>query len=309
MPSIKTSSRPTPFQILVHLFMAPQSSGTFNWQLAPDQMSRLADDLRWLVLRRVFPALNGSSPYKALLQKHAIRVDSLDSAFFREVLDIVKEKHAKSFNLASVRKMDDLECLREYFLPVILEWAASERSTSVSRERTPSIEEMVYHEDSSGNVYQRFPDEFAWILSGLSPDNEPDEPRVIPDEQAQFARRIASMLTISLRKILDSGRFDKYLLLMCRLEDSACTWEMTFDYLQTVGIKKYSNWKSLSVVANRALRDFIADLPIEARVVLHQDDQTLTREERHARLRQAVSAALEIDPLPSPREVLAEMVA
>jgi hypothetical protein len=309
MPSTKAPSRPTPFQILVHLFMAPQSSGTFNWQLAPDQMSRLADDLRWLVLRRVFPALNGGSPYKALLQKHAIRVDSLDSAFFREVLDIVKEKNASSFNLASARKMDDLECLSEYFLPVILEWAESERSTSVSRERTPSIEEIVYHEDSSGNVYQRFPDEFAWALSRLSPDNEQDEPLEIPDDQAQFARRIASMLTSSLRKIHDSGRFEKYLLLMCRLEDNSCTWEMTFDYLQTVGIKKYSSWKSLSVVANRALKEFIADLPSEARVVLHQDDQSLTREERHARLRQAVSAALEIDPLPSPREVLAEMVA
>ena len=307
MPDTSPRHRSTPFQLLVHLFMTPQSSGTFSWQLAPDQMTHLADDLRWLVLRRVFPALDGGSPYKALLQKHAIRVDSLDTAFFRDVLELVREKHAESFDLASARKMDDLECLKAYFLPTILSWAESERSTSVSRERTPSIEDLITHEDSSGNVYQRFPDEFAWVVQRQSPALELEPPREIPEEMCRFARRIASQLTASLRKVLESGKYEKYILLMSRLEDDACTWEMTFDYLQAFGVKRYSNWKSLSVVANRALKEFVGDLPREARVALHQDDPGLTREEKHARLREAVSAALEIDPLPSPKQILAQV--
>jgi hypothetical protein len=309
MASATSRHRQTPFQLLVHLFMTPQSSGTFSWQLAPDQMTRLAEDLRWIVLRRVFTELGGCSPYKALLQKHAIRVDSLDTAFFREVLDLVREKYLKSFNLGQARMMDDLACIREFFLPVILDWAESERSTSVARDRTPSIEDLVTHEDSAGNVYQRFPDEFSWALRQSAPDFEHEPPREIPREMRTFARRMASELTSGLRKLLESGKYEKYILLMSRLEDDTCTWEMTFDYLQASGIKRYSSWKSLSVVSNRALREYVSGLPADLRKLLHQDDPSLTSEEKCTRLREAVSAALQIEPLPSVREVLAGAVA
>ncbi|MFH1677032.1 MAG: hypothetical protein ABIC40_08395, partial [bacterium] len=67
MPRTPSPRHSTPFQLLVHLMMAPAASGTFSWQLAPDQLTRLAADLRWLVLRRIFPELDGRSPYKALL--------------------------------------------------------------------------------------------------------------------------------------------------------------------------------------------------------------------------------------------------
>jgi hypothetical protein len=272
-------------------------------------MNSLAEELRWLVLRRVFTALNGASPYKALLQKHAIRVDSLDTAFFREVLEVVRDKHSKSFNLNKARSLDDLDCLREYFLPVIFDWAASERSTTVARDKTPSIEDLIVHEDSCGNIYHRFPDEFSWELKRSAPDFEKEEHREIPEEMKLFARRVASELTDSLKKLLESGKYEKYVLLRSRLEDDACTWEMTFDYLQAFGVSKYSSWKSMSVVANRALKDFVSDLSPELRTTLHQDDPKITQEEKHARLREAVSAALELNPLPAPREVLAEMVA
>jgi hypothetical protein len=304
MSCVTSRTRQTPFQLLVHLVMTPQSSGTFSWQQSPDQMTRLAEDLRWMILRRVFTDLNGCSPYKALLQKHAIRVDSLDTAFFREILDIAREKHVKNFNLSHARQLTDLQILQEYFLPLILDWAESERSTSVARERTPSIEDLIFHEDSSGNVYQRFPDEFAWAISRLSPNIEPEAPREIPEELRQFARRIASELTKALKKVLDSGKYEKYILLMSRLEDGACTWEMTFDYLQSFGIKRYSNWKSLSVVANRALREFVETLPDDVSEALHQNDESISREEKFNRLRNAVSASLELEPLPSPREVV-----
>jgi len=299
--------RSTPLEILIHLLMAPVASGTFSWQLSPDQMSRLADDLRWTILRRVFPGLNGRTPYRALLQKHAIRVESLDSSFFRDVLEVIRDGSARSFRLSEAREMDDLECLETWFIPVVLEWAENERSSSVSRERTPSIEDLIIHEDSSGNLYQRFPDEFAWVVRRLAPDVEPDPPRELPDEMRAFVHRIASELTSALKRILDSGKLEKYLLLMARLEDDICTWEMTFDYLNSLGLKRYSSWKSLSVVANRTLKDFAAGLPLEVRSALHQDDPKLSREERHDRLRTAVAAALEINPLPTPMEILAKV--
>jgi hypothetical protein len=309
MSSSAPRRRNSPFQLLVHLMMAPRSSGTFSWQIAPDQMASLAEDLRWIVLRRIFPDLNGATPYRALLQKHAIRVESLDVAFFREVLDVIREEYASSFSLSAVRALSDLECLKQHFLPVILTWAATERSTSVARERTPSIEDLVLHEDMNGNLYQRFPDEFSWELRRSAPDICPNAPRELPEDMKKFARRIASDLTCRLKELLDSGKYEKYVLLMSRLEDDACTWEMTFDYLKTFGVKRYSSWKSLSVVANRALKEFVGGLPPDLRVVLHQDDPLISQEEKHARLREAVSAALEINPLPSPREILAEMVA
>ena len=200
--------------------------------------------------------------------------------------------------------MDDLSILKTFFLPVILDWAVSERSTSVARERTPSIEDLVTHEDSAGNIYQRFPDEFSWALRSLAPDLEPEPPREIPAEMREFAKRIASQLTSGLRKLLETRKFEKYILLMCRLEDDACTWEMTFDYLRSAGIKRYSSWKSLSVVSNRALKEYVSGLPVDLRRALHQDDPRLTSEEKCARLREAVSSALKIEELPSVREVV-----
>jgi hypothetical protein len=92
---------------------------------------------------------------------------------------------------------------------------------------------------------------------------------------------------------------------MARLEDDICTWEMTFDYLRSLGVKRYSSWKSLSVVANRSLREFVQELPDHVRAALHQDDPDLSREEKHDRLRLAVTAALELDPLPTPGDILA----
>jgi hypothetical protein len=80
---------------------------------------------------------------------------------------------------------------------------------------------------------------------------------------------------------------------------------MTFDYLKAAGLKKYANWKSLSVVANRALREFISGLPKDTREALHQDDPALSQEEKHARLRDAVSATLDLHPLPTVKEILA----
>jgi hypothetical protein len=297
--------RNTPLQILIHLTMAPRSGGSFSWQLQPEQVNRLADDLRWIVLRRIFPELGGRSPYRAKLQKHAIRVESLDREFFREVLEVVADRHAKSFSLHMARELDDLGCLEEYFLPVILEWACCERSTSVSRERTPSIEDLITHEDSSGNIYQRFPDEFSWIIRRDRPDVEPEAPRELPEEIVDYLHRVARELTGALRRVLESGKLEKYLLLMARLEDNVCTWEMTFDYLSTIGHSGYSSWKSLSVVSNRALKEYVAGLPRDIRKALHQDDNELSKEEKHAILREAVNAALEIDPLPTPQEVLA----
>jgi len=297
--------RSTPLEILIHLLMAPVSSGTFSWQPAPDMMKRLADDLRWIVLRKVFTDLNGRTPYRAYIQKHAIRVESLDNAFFADVLEVLRDRHGRDFKLSEAREMDELEILEAWFIPTILEWAENERSTSVSRERTPSIEELIIHEDSSGNIYQRFPDDFAWVISKGSPAFDPEPARELPDEMCEFVRHIASELTSALRNIYENEKLEKYLLLMSRLEDSVCTWEMTFDYLNSLGMKRYSSWKSLSVVANRALKQFVDKLPEDVKVALHQDDPDLTREERHERLRMAVSAALELDPLPTPLEIMA----
>ncbi len=299
--------RSTPIEILIHLLMAPVSSGTYSWRPAPDQLSKLAEDLRWTILRKVYTELKGRTPYRAFLQKHAIKVESLDRAFFQEVLEVIRDRHAGSFSLREARDMEEAQCLEAYFIPVILEWAENERSTSVSRERTPSIEDLVMHEDSSGNLYQRFPDEFAWAVSRTSPDVDPDPPRELPAEMRAFVHRIAGELTRALRRILESGKPDRYLLLMSRLEDDVCTWEMTFDYLKALGMKKYSSWKSLSVVANRALGQFVRELPADVRTALRQDDPALSREEKHDRLRMAVAAALQIDPLPSPMEVLSEV--
>jgi len=291
-------------ELLIHILMAPTSSGTFSWQPAPDQLSRYASDLRWAILRRIFPELGGKTPYRALLQKHAIRVDSLDKPFLREVLEVVRDRFAKSFSISAARDMSDLELLKTYFIPVVLEWAENERSVSVARERTPSIEDLISHEDSSGNVYQRFPDEFSWAVSRLSPGMEAEAPRELPDEMVELVHRIADQLTRSLGLILESGNLEKYILLMARLEDNICTWEMTFDYLNSLGMKRYSSWKSLSVVANRAMKEFVGGLPSEVKSALHQDDPALSREEKHERLRMAVAAALEISPLPTPMEVL-----
>ncbi len=307
MPDTAKSRHTSPLELLIHVLMAPRSSGTFSWQLAPDQLNKLAGDLRWTILRRIFPELNGRSPYRALIQKHAIRVDSLDRPFFRDVLEVIRDRHAKSFDINEARNMNDLELLETFFIPVILEWAENERSTSVAREQTPSIEELITHEDSSGNIYQRFPDEFAWVINKLSPDKVPDPPREIPDDMREFVHRIASQLTKALRSILDSGKLDKYVILMARLEDNICTWEMTFDYLNSLGMKRYASWKSLSVVANRALKQFADKLPDEVKTALHQDDPDLTREEKHDRLRTAVTAALELDPLPTPKEIMASV--
>jgi len=268
-------------------------------------MKRLADDLRWIVLRKVFTDLNGRTPYRAFIQKHAIRVESLDNAFFADVLEVMRDRNGKGFQLSDAREMDELEILEAWFIPVILEWAENERSTSVSRERTPSIEDLIIHEDSSGNIYQRFPDDFAWVISKGSPGIDPEPARELPDEMCEFVRHIASELTSALRNIYENEKLEKYLLLMSRLEDSVCTWEMTFDYLNSLGMKRYSSWKSLSVVANRALKQFVDKLPEDVKVALHQDDPDLTREERHERLRMAVSAALELDPLPTPLEIMA----
>ncbi len=301
--------RSTPLEVLIHVLMTPTTNGTYSWQLAPDQMNRLADDLRWIILRKIYPELGGKSPYRSMIQKHAIRVGSLDRAFFLDILEVVRDLHARNFDLHAARDLEEIEVIENYFLPVILEWAENERSTSVARERTPSIEELITHEDSSGNLYQRFPDEFAWVVHKDSPDHEPEPQRVIPDEMVEFVHRIAGELTSALRKVLEKGKLEKYIILMSRLEDNTCTWEMTFEYLNSLGLKKYSSWKSLSVVANRAMRDFTGSLPEDVRGALHQDDPELTREEKHERLRMAVAAALELDPLPTPMEVLAEATA
>ncbi len=307
MAETKGRKRNTPLQILIHLTMSPSSRGSFSWQLAPGQVNRIADDLRWIVLRRIFVELGGKSPYRAKLQKHAIKVDSLDIEFFKEVLEVVADRNSKSFDFNTARDLTDLECLDAYFIPVILEWACSERSTSVSRERTPSLEELITHEDSTGNIYQRFPDEFSWVVKKYSPGIEPEPVRVLPEEMNKFLHRVAGELTKALRRVLESGRLEKYLVLMARLEDNICTWEMTYDYLNALGLKRYSNWKSLSVVANRALKEFVGYLPDEVKFALHQDDNKLSREEKHDILREAVAAALELDPLPTPREVMAEV--
>lgn len=304
MSSSYKRHRTSPLEILIHILMAPVSSGTFSWQPAPDHLRRFAEDLRWTILRKVFTELNGKTPYSGLIQKHAIKVESLDVPFFTDCLEVIRDKHAKGFRIAEAREFSEIELIREFFLPVILEWAENERSVSVSRENTPSIEDLITHEDSSGNIYQRFPDDFAWVVNRFSPSLEPDPPREIPDEMRDFVRRVASELTRALRKFLDSGRHEKYILLMARLEDSICTWEMTFDYLKSLGMNRYASWKSLSVVANRAMREFIDDLPDDVSEVLHQNDPKLTKEERHDRLRLAVTAALELDPLPSPMELL-----
>lgn len=304
MPARAIKSRPTPLQLLIHLFMTPQVSGTFSWQLAPDQMSKLSEDLRWLILRKVFPSIGGTI-YRIFLQKRAIRIDSLDAAFFREVLDLVKAEHSRAFNLSTARKMDDLTCIKEYFLPIIIKWAKSERSTSVSRELTPSIEDLIFHQDSSGNIYQRFPDEFCWILKQTSPDNDADSQREIPREMLDFVHHIARELTDALRNLLDHGKFDKYIILLSRLEEDSCTWEMTHAYLKKLGVTKYSSWKSFSVVSNRIIREYCGCLPADVLDALHQNDSNLTAEEKHTILREAVSASLELYPLPSPKELIA----
>ncbi|HDS30074.1 MAG TPA: hypothetical protein ENN67_03435 [Firmicutes bacterium] len=300
--------RNSPLQILVHLTMAPKSGGSFSWSIRPELSNRLADDLRWIVLRKIFPQLGGKSPYAAKLQKHAIRVESLDREFFREVIEVVAVNHSKSFSLNEARRLDELQCLEKYFIPVILEWACCERSVSVSRERTPSIEELITHEDSSGNVYHRFPDEFSWAVRKSSPEFEPEPARDLPDEMIGFARKIASELTRSLRMIYENGKLDKYVLLMARLEDNVCTWDMTFNYLSALGVNRYSSWKSLSVVANRAMKEFVDGLPDDIRTALRQDDSSITKEEKHSIIRQAVNAALELDSLPTPQELLARTV-
>ncbi|MCX6645772.1 MAG: hypothetical protein NTY09_05375 [bacterium] len=307
MSSTAKRRRSTPLEVLIHLMMAPGSGGTFSWQPAPDHLRRFADDLRWTILRKVYSELNGKTPYSGLIQKHAIRVESLDLPFFMDCLEVIRDKNSRSFRISEVRRLSEIELIRQFFLPVILEWAENERSVSVSRENTPSIEDLITHEDSSGNIYQRFPDEFAWAVNRFSPSLEPEQPREIPDEMRDFVRRVASELTKSLRNFLDNGKQEKYIILMARLEDNICTWEMTFDYLNSLGMNRYTNWKSLSVVANRAMREFIDNLPDEVTELLHQNDPSLTKEEKHDRLRLAVTAALEIDPLPSPREMLSRV--
>lgn len=304
MKSRARKERSTPLTLLIHLIMAPSGGGTFSWEIAPDQLSRLAEDLRWLVLRKISSELNGKSPYGAFLQKHSIRIESLDIAFFREILLLAKQEYGGSFNLHEARELTDIQCLEHYFIPLILEWAESERSLSVSREKTPSIEDLITCEDSSGNIYQRFPEEFSWVLQQSDPTFEKESRRIIPEEMRQFTLMVASELRASLKNIIDSGRLDKYIILMSRLEDDICTWDMTFDYLKSLGISKYTSWKSLSVVANRAMKEFVGSLPGEVKAVLHQDDPGLTREEKHHRLRLAVGAALELDPLPTPKELL-----
>jgi len=303
---MRRDHRATPMEIIIHLLMAPRSSGTYSWQLAPEKIRKLAEDLRWTILRKIFPVLNGKSPYGAMLQKHAISVESLDPRFFEEILEVIRCKYQDGFDIGRARDMEEIELIEEYFIPAILEWADPERSTSVSREKTPSIEDLITQEDSSGNSYQRFPDEFSWVLAQNAPDIDKSERREIPEEMKRFVHRIAIALTDELKNIYNSGKLDKYLILMSRLEDDICTWEMTYDYLNSLGVNKYSSWKSLSVVANRTLKRFVGNLPDDVRCALHQDDPELSREEKHARLRLAVTAALELNPLPTPMEVLAE---
>lgn len=304
MPRTSTRRRTSPFEILIHLLMAPVSSGTFSWQLAPDQLKKFADDIRWTILRKVYPELNGKTPYGALIQKHAVKVQSLDHPFFSDILEVIRDKNARTFDLDTVRDLSEIELLKEFFVPLVLEWAENERSVSVSRENTPSIEELITHEDSSGNLYQRFPDEFSWAIFKLTPGIDPDPPMKIPLDMQRFVHRIARELTNALRNIFENGKLEKYILLMARLEDNICTWEMTFDYLNSLGMKRYSSWKSMSVVANRALREYVRKLPDDVKTTLHQDDPDLSKEEKHDRLRLAVTAALELDPLPTPMEVL-----
>jgi hypothetical protein len=296
--------RSAPLEILIHLLMSPVSRGTFSWQPAPDQIRQYASDLRWTILRKVYTDLNGRTTYSGLIQKHAVRVESLDLQFFTEILEVIRENNPGSFSIMNARKLSEVDLIKQYFLPVILEWAENERSVSVSRENTPSIEDLITHEDSSGNIYQRFPDEFSWAINRFSPATESDPERVIPDDMREFVHRIAAELTKALRKFLDSGRHEKYILLMARLEDNICTWEMTFDYLNSLGMNRYTNWKSLSVVGNRAMREFIRSLPEDVVKSLHQDDPSLTEEEKHDRLRLAVTAAQELNPLPTPMELL-----
>jgi len=305
MPRTGNKRRSSVIELLIHLLLTPSTRGTFSWSLAPDQMNRLADDLRWTILRKIYPGLGGKSPYRAHIQKHAIKVESLDRPFFRDVLEVVRDHHARSFSIHDAREMNELALLETYFIPVILEWAENERSTSVARERTPSIEELITHEDSSGNVYQRFPEEFAWAINRLSPGVDPESAREIPADMQDYARRIAYELTGALMRLLNKKKFEKYIILVSRLEDNTCTWEMTFNYLNELGLNRYSSWKSLSVVANRAMNDFVRDLPPDVRTALHQEDPELSREEKHERLRTAVAAAMELNPVPSPREVLA----
>jgi len=300
-----STNRTSVLEILIHLSMTPSSGGTFSWQLAPEQRNKLAADLRWVILRKIYTELNGCSPYKALLQKHAIRVDSLDKEFFCEILEVIRQRHSKSINIFELRDMDEIDLVKTYFIPLILEWAESERSTSVSREKTPSIEELVTHEDSTGNIYYRFPEEFSWAVTQNTPGREVGEQRVIPDEMKEFVHKIAAELTNALQKLLDRKKFEKYIILLSRLEDNVCTWELTYKYLQQMGVKRYSSWKSLSVVANRAMKEFVKGLPDDVKTALHQDDPELSREEKHERLRMAVTAALELNPMPTPREVVA----
>jgi len=307
MSTHKGRNRSTPLQILIHLFMAPKSGGSFSWEMASDQMNRLAEDLRWNVLRKIYIELNGRSPYAAHLQKHSIKVENLNVEFFREILEVIRDRQAASFHLRSARELTDLEILENYFIPVILEWAVSERSVSVSQELTPSFEDLITCEDSSGNVYQRFPDEMSWILHKYDPGYAASEERELPREMAQFVNEIAAALTASLRKLMDSGKYDKYILLMSRLEDDVCTWKMTFNYLRKLGVRRYSSWKSLSVVSNRAVKEFVDDLPNDVRVALHQDDESLSASEKTDRLRMAVMAAIELEPMPSPMELIAEI--
>ena len=307
MSNKKSPPKCSPFQILVHLFMTPRTAGTFSWELTSHQMTRLAEDLRWNVLRRIFPALEGSTVYKAFLQRHAIRVDSLDVTFFKDILELVREKHLRSFRINDARQMSDLECLKTYFLPLILEWAKTEHSTSIAQERTSSIEELIVHESPSGNVYIRFPDELSWAVTRFAPDIEDDPPRELPPEIRSLVQKTADALINALSNILEKGKLEKYVILLARLEDDVCTWEMTFEYLTKAGMNRYSSWKSLSVAANRAIKELVRSLPKEIRELLHQDDSTLTPEEKHERLRLAVSAALEMGSLPSPQEVLATL--
>jgi hypothetical protein len=306
MPKSTSRRRSSPLEILIHLLMAPASTGFFSWQLDNRQLRALAEDLRWTVLRKIQPALDGRSIYRAMLQKHAISVDSLSPEFFMEILEVVREKQALNFKIADARHLSELILLEKYFVPVILEWAENERSVSVSRESTPSIEDLITHEDSSGNTYQRFPDEFSWVVNRFSPGQDQEPKREIPDDMKAFVRRIAGELTNAMQKILDSGKLDKYIILMARLEDDVCTWEMTFDYLKSLGVSRYSNWKSLSVVANRAMKEFIRELPADIKATLHQDDTSIPREDRHDLIRMALGAALEINPLPSPRDLLSK---
>ena len=78
--------RTSPLEVLIHVLMAPSTRGTYSWQLPPEQMNRLAEDLRWTILRKIYPELNGKSPYRSMIQKHAIKVESLDRAFFLDIL-------------------------------------------------------------------------------------------------------------------------------------------------------------------------------------------------------------------------------